>query len=551
MDEHTQINSDVEFTLEYCADLQGIPSAVGRLQQRLHKDFAEYADLLNTHGDPALADAAMAESGICTENELLKIYVEVFGMALPDEESLQLPERYPGLSAEYLSECGVMPAEWSDTVVAVYTSNPYKLAHNAYFIRRNLKKDMQFILVRRTLLERMISSVYKNVEETELESADSEDALRSMAGEARIVRMVNDIFARAVELSASDIHVEPGEDSVVVRCRVDGVLTEIMSTSIRDFPAISSRIKLIAGLNIAESRLPQDGRCTFQMGRTELDMRVSTIPILTGESIVLRLLNKASVAYDLRALGMSSEMLADFNELIKIPHGMILVVGPTGSGKTTTLYSVINQLNDRKRKIITVEDPVEYQMPGLCQMQVNSQIGVDFASGLRSIVRQDPDVILVGEIRDRETADIAINAALTGHLVLSTLHTNDAVGAVTRLIDMNMEGFLVASALFGVMSQRLVRKVCTVCNGTGVDTSMPGNRCRNCNATGFRGRTGIYELLRVNDELRDAISHNQSSAVLEKIAVKNGMKTLLEDGRAKVAAGITTEEELFRSANEG
>ena len=370
-----------------------------------------------------------------------------------------------------------------------------------------------------------------------------------MAGEARIVRMVNDIFARAVELSASDIHVEPGEDSVVVRCRVDGVLTEIMSTPIRDFPAISSRIKLIAGLNIAESRLPQDGRTTFQLGRTELDMRVSTIPILTGESIVLRLLNKASVAYDLRALGMSEQMLKDFNELIQIPHGMILVVGPTGSGKTTTLYSVINQLNDRKRKIITVEDPVEYQMAGLCQMQVNSQIGVDFASGLRSIVRQDPDVILVGEIRDRETADIAINAALTGHLVLSTLHTNDAVGAVTRLIDMNVEGFLVASALFGVMSQRLVRKVCTVCNGTGTDES--GNRCRNCNATGFRGRTGIYEFLRVNDELREAISHNQPSSELEKIAVRNGMKTLIEDGRDKVAQGITTAEELLRSTAEG
>ncbi|MBO5924284.1 MAG: type II/IV secretion system protein, partial [Lentisphaeria bacterium] len=340
-------------------------------------------------------------------------------------------------------------------------------------------------------------------------------------------------------------------DRVVVRCRVDGVLTEILSAPIRDFPAISSRIKLISGLNIAESRLPQDGRTTFQLGRIELDMRVSTIPILTGESIVLRLLNKASVAYDLRALGMSQNMLNDFNELIQIPHGMILVVGPTGSGKTTTLYSVINQLNDNKRKIITVEDPVEYQMPGLCQMQVNSQIGVDFASGLRSIVRQDPDVILVGEIRDRETADIAINAALTGHLVLSTLHTNDAVGAVTRLIDMNVEGFLVASALFGVMSQRLVRKVCTVCNGSGKDESMPNGRCRNCNGTGFRGRTGIYEFLRVNDELREAISHNQPSSVLEKIAVKNGMKTLLEDGREKVAAGITTAEELLRSTAEG
>ena len=534
---------------EFCSDPALAATALKALKKRLQETFAEYTSLLEEHNfDHSAADQAMVEKGICTEPELLKIYAESFGLSVPEEDLLKTPERYPGISAEYLSENSMIPAEWDDEVMKIYASDPYKLERNTYIVNRQLKRSMEFLLIRRTLLERLVNSVYKDAEEDMQGAADSEDALRSMAGEARIVRMVNDIFSRAVELSASDIHVEPGEDRVVVRCRVDGVLTEILSAPIRDFPAIASRIKLISGLNIAESRLPQDGRTTFQLGRIELDMRVSTIPILTGESIVLRLLNKASVAYDLRALGMSQTMLDDFNELIQIPHGMILVVGPTGSGKTTTLYSVINQLNDNKRKIITVEDPVEYQMPGLCQMQVNSQIGVDFASGLRSIVRQDPDVILVGEIRDRETADIAINAALTGHLVLSTLHTNDAVGAVTRLIDMNVEGFLVASALFGVMSQRLVRKVCTVCNGTGKDEN---GRCRNCNGTGFRGRTGIYEFLRVNDELREAISHNKPSSELEKIAVKHGMKTLLEDGREKVAAGITTAEELLRSTAEG
>ncbi len=533
-------------------DLAGISRNVESLQKILHARIEGYADLLQAHNaDMEATDSALIEKGICTESELLKYYTEAFALEMPDEDLLDLPERYLGVSPEYLKNNNMIIASWDEENATVFTSSPYKLERNAYFITRQLHKKMSFLLVRRALLERMINSVYKDNEETAQLAGDSEDALRSMAGEARIVRMVNDIFARAVELSASDIHIEPGEDNCVVRCRVDGVLSEIMSANLRDFPAIASRIKLIAGLNIAESRLPQDGRTTFQLGRTELDMRVSTIPILTGESIVLRLLNKSSVAYDLRALGMSQSMLDDFNELIQIPHGMILVVGPTGSGKTTTLYSVINQLNDRKRKIITVEDPVEYQMPGLCQMQVNSQIGVDFASGLRSIVRQDPDVILVGEIRDRESADIAINAALTGHLVLSTLHTNDAVGAVTRLIDMNVEGFLVASALFGVMSQRLVRKVCTVCGGSGKDPAMPGGRCRNCNGTGFRGRTGIYEFLRVNDELREAISHNQPSSVLEKIAVKNGMKTLLEDGKDKVAAGITTAEELLRSTAEG
>ena len=546
------MQQDIPLEADFCKDPALAVKALETLKKRLAETFSEYDSLLAEHGfDRSAADQAMVEKGICTEPELLKIYNEVFGLNMPDEDNLPMPERYPAISADYLSENTMIPASWDDDVMKVYTSDPYKIERNSYIVKCQLKRSMEFLFIRRTLLERMVNNVYKDSEEDLAVNADSEDALRSMAGEARIVRMVNDIFSRAVELSASDIHVEPGEDRVVVRCRVDGVLTEILSAPIRDFPAISSRIKLISGLNIAESRLPQDGRTTFQLGRIELDMRVSTIPILTGESIVLRLLNKASVAYDLRALGMSQDMLNDFNELIQIPHGMILVVGPTGSGKTTTLYSVINQLNDNKRKIITVEDPVEYQMPGLCQMQVNSQIGVDFASGLRSIVRQDPDVILVGEIRDRETADIAINAALTGHLVLSTLHTNDAVGAVTRLIDMNVEGFLVASALFGVMSQRLVRKVCTVCNGTGKDDSMPNGRCRNCNGTGFRGRTGIYEFLRVNDELREAISHNQPSSVLEKIAVKNGMKTLLEDGREKVAAGITTAEELLRSTAEG
>ncbi len=537
---------------EFFRDWSTLEARLAHLRELLGANHPEYPELLAAHGgDAAAADAALVASGACADTELLAVYALAFGLEAPDEELLTVPERYPGISSDYLTEHGCIFAEWDEQEVRFYASSPYELARHVYFISRQLKRACAFAPVRRAWLERTISKVYGEEEAAAAAEADDENALRSMAGEARIVRLVNDIFSRAVELGASDIHVEPGETSVAVRCRVDGVLTEIFSAPIRDFPAIASRIKLIAGLNIAESRLPQDGRTTFQLGRTDLDMRVSTIPILTGESIVLRLLNKASVAYDLRALGMSDETLAGFDDLIRIPHGMILVVGPTGSGKTTTLYSVVNQLNDRKRKIITIEDPVEYQMAGLCQMQVNAKIGVTFASGLRSIVRQDPDIILVGEIRDRETADIAINAALTGHLVLSTLHTNDAVGAVARLVDMGMEGFLVASALFGVMSQRLVRKICPVCRGTGIDVNMTGNRCRNCNATGFRGRSGIYELLRIDDDLREAITHRQPSSELEKIAVAHGMKTLLEDGRAKIAAGITTEEELLRSTSEG
>ncbi|MBO5822931.1 MAG: type II/IV secretion system protein, partial [Lentisphaeria bacterium] len=399
--------------------------------------------------------------------------------------------------------------------------------------------------VRRPYLERLLNKLQTMEEENSDDRVEDENTLRSMAGEARIVRLVNDIFTRSLELGASDIHIEPGEEAVSVRCRVDGVLTEIFSCPLNQFPAIASRIKLLGGLNIAESRLPQDGRTNVTLGRMSLDMRISTIPILTGESIVLRLLNKESVTFDLRQLGMSDDHLAQFEKLIQIPHGIILVVGPTGSGKTTTLYSVINQLNDARKKIITIEDPVEYRTPGLCQVQVNSKVGVTFAAGLRSIVRQDPDIILVGEIRDRETADIAINAALTGHLVLSTLHTNDAVGAVTRLLDMGVENFLVSSALFGVLSQRLVRKICPVCHG-----EKRAEKCKKCNGTGYKGRSGIFELLFMNDELRTAVNRNASSSELEAIAVKHGMVTLQQDGEAKVKAGITTQEELNRSTAE-
>jgi type II secretory ATPase GspE/PulE/Tfp pilus assembly ATPase PilB-like protein len=496
------------------------------------------------------ADRRLVEIGTLSEPELVGIYAAALGVLPPEEDELIEPEIFPGLSSDYLNAHLCLPYEWDENVMRLLVTHPYELDRHIFQIRKSLNLRCEFIFVRRTFLERLLSRNSSAEAEQESLNFEDESTLRSMAGEARIVRLVNDIFSRAIELGASDIHVEPGEHTVSVRCRVDGVLTEIINTPRSQFPAIASRIKLIAGLNIAESRLPQDGRTNFQLGRTKLDMRVSTIPILTGESIVLRLLNSESVTLDLKTLGMGETHLKQFEELISIPHGMILVVGPTGSGKTTTLYSVISQLNDNRKKIITVEDPVEYKTAGLCQMQVNAKIGVTFASGLRSIVRQDPDIILVGEIRDRETADIAINAALTGHLVLSTLHTNDAVGAVTRLVDMGVESFLVASALYGVLSQRLVRKVCRSCGGTGIDNNVTGGRCRTCNGSGFKGRSGIFELLRMNDDIRRAVNANLPSSEIEKIAVGFGMKRLLEDGREKVAAGITTAEELARSTAE-
>ena len=492
-------------------------------------------------------DRQLVAKGILTENQLVSIYSQAYDAEELIEEDIRTPDPYPGASMEFFNSNLALPYEWDDERVTLLVCEPYSLGSLAMQLERSWGKKLDYHFVRRTFLERMLSNIMTKGEEDDQTVLDAEDenTLRTMAGEARIVRLVNDIFTRAIELGASDIHIEPGEELVSVRCRVDGVLTEIISCTLAQFPAIASRIKLIGGLNIAESRLPQDGRTNVVLGGKVLDMRISTIPILTGESIVLRLLNQEAVSFDLRMLGMSDSLLEQFNKLISIPHGMILVVGPTGSGKTTTLYSVINQLNDSRKKIITIEDPVEYKTAGLCQVQVNPKIGVTFAAGLRSIVRQDPDVILVGEIRDRETADIAINAALTGHLVLSTLHTNDAVGAVTRLIDMGMENFLVSSALFGVLSQRLVRKVCKSCNGTGHDAE--GQKCRKCNGSGYKGRSGIYELLLLNDELRQAVNRNASSSELQEIAVRHGMTTLKEDGEEKVRQGVTTEAELNRS----
>ena len=516
--------------------------------RKFSEEFADYAAWCAESG-PAAADRKLIESGALDENALLAAYSEASGLPILDEDELEAPEQYPGLSAEFFNGCCAFPASWDEKSMRIAVSTIYELDRIRYQVKSATGLECVFELARRPFVERVLNrSAEQAAEAADAAVSEDETTLRTLAGEARIVRLVNDVFARAIELGASDIHVEPGENDLSIRCRVDGVLTEIMNVPRNQFPAIASRIKLIAGLNIAESRLPQDGRTNFQFGKTKLDMRVSTIPILTGESIVLRLLNSEAVSFDLRSLGMDDELLAQFHELIQIPHGIILVVGPTGSGKTTTLYSVISQLNDHCKKIITVEDPVEYKMAGLCQMQVNPKIGVTFASGLRSIVRQDPDVILVGEIRDRETADIAINAALTGHLVLSTLHTNDAVGAVTRLADMGMEGFLVASALYGVLSQRLVRRICPDCGGSG---HLGGEaRCRRCNGTGYKGRCGIFELLRMNDEMRRAVNANAPSSELEKIAVANGMVTLREDGLAKVRRGITTMEELARSAAE-
>lgn len=414
-------------------------------------------------------------------------------------------------------------------------------------------------------MERIIQDIAEDEEGGGAETGKEDIAqLKDLASEAPVIRLVNLLISKAVESRASDIHIEPFERALRVRYRIDGVLVDTESPPKRLQAAVISRIKLMARMNIAERRLPQDGRIRLEVNHKDLDLRVSTIPTIHGESVVLRLLDRASVLPGLGDLGFPREAQQRFEALITRPHGMILVTGPTGSGKTTTLYSALRQINSVEKKIITIEDPVEYQLEGVNQIQVKPKIGLTFATGLRHIVRQDPDVILVGEIRDRETAEIAIHAALTGHLVLSTLHTNDAAGGITRLLDMGIEDYLVTSTLLSVLAQRLVRRICAACRtpyvpearvwqDLGLSAASPrdphlfrGEGCPTCNGTGYFGRLGIFELLVMEEPLQRLVLGKGDANAVRAKAMTLGMQSLWQDGCDKVTAGITTPEEVLR-----
>jgi len=389
--------------------------------------------------------------------------------------------------------------------------------------------------------------------------------------EAPIIRLVNSLLFRAAKERASDIHIEPMERDLIVRFRIDGVLHEVIKPPKRYQNSIVSRVKVMGQLNIAEKRLPQDGRIRIKLAGRDIDIRLSTIPNTFGERIVMRLLDKTATLLDLSEIGMSPGTLAQVDQIIRRAHGIVLVTGPTGSGKTTTLYAALSRINTPDLNILTVEDPVEYQLQGISQMAINPKIGLTFAAGLRSFLRQDPDVIMVGEIRDRETAEIAIQASLTGHLVFSTVHTNDAAGAITRLVDMGVEPFLVASSLTAVLAQRLVRRLCTACRAayrptaeelaevgmTEEKVARAGNPplyraagCAACGQTGYRGRSGIYEFLPVDDEIRTLAIKNVDSTTIKKQAIKRGMATLLDDGAHKVLTGETSIAEVLSVTQE-
>jgi general secretion pathway protein E len=392
---------------------------------------------------------------------------------------------------------------------------------------------------------------------------DEPQDLLDATDEAPIIRLVNSVLFQAVRQRASDIHFESFERGLVVRYRIDGVLYPVLTPPKHLQASIIARLKILAGLNIAEKRLPQDGRFTIRTAGKDVDLRVSVLPTAHGERVVLRLLEKENKLLNLSEMGFSPDRLAAIQQLIQLAHGIILVTGPTGSGKTTTLYAALSQINAPDKNIITVEDPIEYQLLGIGQMQVNPKINLTFAAGLRSILRQDPDVIMIGEIRDRETAEIAIHASLTGHLVFSTLHTNDAASAATRLIDMGIEPFLVASSVVAVLAQRLVRKVCKDCReayrpedeelirlGIVPPKSRPtfyrGVGCAACSQTGYRGRTGIYELMVLDDEIRRLIGAKADASAIKQAAIAKGMITLKDDGADKVFHGFTTTEEVMR-----
>ena len=470
------------------------------------------------------------------------------------------------LSARFLRQARAVPLRMEDGALVLAMADPLDFATLAA-ARSATGLRVRAEIAVETEISDVIERFYAEEQRSDVDLTrdGNEDAadlehLRDMASEAPVIRLVNAMIAQAVEKRASDIHIEPFEKDFKVRFRVDGVLAEQEAPTRELKAAVISRLKLMAKLNIAERRLPQDGRIKVKTMGREVDLRVSTLPTLYGESVVMRLLDRsAGDFYDLRNLGFDDHMLARMEHFTALPHGIFLVTGPTGSGKSTTLYSALKRINGSDKKIITIEDPVEYQMDGINQIHVNTQIGLTFAMGLRHIVRQDPDVIMVGEIRDRETADVAIRSALTGHFVYSTLHTNDAPSAITRMTDMGVENYLICSSLVAVLAQRLVRLICPHCKEPAGERLTPlgdliptfrGAGCERCHDSGYLGRVGIFELMELNDRIRKMIMGNADAADLTRAARENGMRNLREDGWLKVSQGVTTAEEVMRVTQE-
>jgi general secretion pathway protein E len=520
----------------------------------------------------------LVSMGMVSSEDVLRAVAHQRGLAYLSRD--ELPSPLPvikNLSPKYLRQYAVCPVSVEGSLLTVATADPLNplIADD---LRQSTGLDVKLVVSHPEAITEAIDRTYEGVatplqrivegmdEDRTVEADEDVNHLRDMAFEAPVVRLVNLLVENAIDSGASDIHIEPFEDTLRIRYRIDGILFEQEAPPRRLQAAVTSRIKIMAEMNIAERRLPQDGRIRVTLHGRRVDIRVSTMPTVHGESIVMRLLDRSSVFLPLERLGFGATMLKRFERLITLPHGIVLVTGPTGSGKTTTLYGSLDKINSPDRKILTVEDPVEYQLKGVNQIPVKPKIGLTFAAGLRHIVRQDPDVILVGEIRDLETAEIAIQAALTGHLVFSTLHTNDAPGAITRLQDMGVESFLLSSVLEGVLAQRLVRRICEVCreadvpsagdlHALGVRVDAPvklfrGRGCSECRGTGYRGRTAIYELFEITEEVRSLTLRRVSTREIRRHAIESGMVTLRLDGWARAQEGVTTVDEVMRVTQE-
>ena len=520
----------------------------------------------------------LVDHGYIHADVLLETLSKELGLrfiSLEDYPKTQLPIKELNISEAFLKEKTIFPIQIKDDTLTIAVFDPFDL-HAIENLKNSLGKNIKILLSTEETIVEAIETYYgtgestmgrmvENIKDDENSFTDTDldtEHIRDMASEAPVIKLVNHIISKATEMGASDIHLEPFAEDLILRYRIDGILHNFEAPPKKLNSALCTRIKIMAKLDISERRLPQDGRIKLKVHGKDIDMRVSTLPTLYGESLVIRILDRDNLTVELEKMGFPKQELEQFQKLIHKPYGKLLVTGPTGSGKTTTLYGALQNINTPDKKIITIEDPVEYQIRGVNQIHVKPQIGLDFASGLRSIVRQDPDVIMVGEIRDAQTADVAIQAALTGHLVFSTVHTNDAAGAITRLLDMGVENYLISSALLGILAQRLVRVICRTCiepievppaliveiNNPGQDSikAFHGKGCKECNHTGFRGRAGIYELLVVDDTVRQLILTKATSQIIRESARKKGMTTLREDGWKKVAKGITTVEEVLR-----
>ena len=552
----------------------------------ISRDQVREADQMRRGSDMTVADA-LIRLGYATGAEVMRAVAQAQGLEFVDLRATEIPQNIVELVPESVArENGIMPYAESSGGIKVLMSDPNDV-ETLDKLRFILDRRIDVGVAPRESIQEAINHYYG---QTDAESADSmlqeftdtaidfTETMTETVGEdsgeavdessAPIVRLVHLIISEAVQLRASDIHVEPFEDRIRVRYRIDGVLVERDSCPRRLLGALISRIKILAKIDIAERRRPQDGRIKATVADKELDFRVSVLPTNHGQSVVMRILDKDSIRVGLRQLGMAEDDFKIFRSLIRRPNGIILITGPTGSGKTTTLYAALNELNRPDRKIITAEDPVEYYLPGVNQVEVKHSIGLDFARIIRSMLRQAPNIILVGEMRDTETAEMGIQASLTGHLVFSTLHTNDAPGAITRMIDMKVPGYLVASSVIGVMAQRLVRVICQRCKqphkpsdatleAAGLDPATvkdakfaKGRGCGHCNKSGFRGRQGIFELMPMNSRIRQLCFEGASTQEIRAQAIKDGMNTLYDDGIRKAKEGMTTLEEVFRVAKQ-